>query len=170
MNWSFKLSGIIQALLLVVAGAGLGAYTVADWPTLSGMTVGELKQVQETNTEIIKKFGRSAALLYDNSDLVMRYSHWTVGHPQRVTFCPECYGTKISNTSEQAIAEISRSPSGVTSDDIVKDADEIDRAVSSVNSTIYGQRRSLLFSLMRLRYKGGATQPIRQPISVVKGH
>jgi len=164
----YTLVGIIQALLLVAAGAGLGAYTVVDWPTLSGMTVGELHTVQKTNTEIIKKFGRSAALLYDNSDLVMRYSHWTLGHPQRVMFCPECYGTPISNTADELIDRINQSPSGVTSDDIVRDADEIDRAVSSVNTTIYGQRRSLLFSLMQLRYKGVKTKSIRQPTTIVK--
>jgi len=159
MSFSFRRS--MSSLLLVLASAGIGAYTVADWPTLSGMTVGELQQVQVANTEIIKKIGHSAALLYDNSDLIMRYSHWTVGHVNRATFCPECYGTAISNTSEKLIAEINNSPSGVTSNDLVKDSEEIERAVGSINNTIYGQRRALLFSLMRLR--NGTCFLLRRP-------
>lgn len=165
MRWT--LVGIMQALLLVAAGAGLGAYTVVDWPTLSGFTVGELHTVQKTNTAIVKSLGHSAALLYDNSDLLMRYNHWTVGHPKEALFCPECVSDDISQTSGEWIAEIDSSPSGVTSNDIVKDSEEVYTAVGAINMAILQQRAPLVLTLKRLRDKGLKSKPARQPTTIV---
>ena len=136
---------------MVIASACVGAYSANSWPTLSGFTIGELREVQKINTETIKQLGRNAALLHDNSDLVMRYSHWTVGHPDPVSFCPECFSTPIANTADEVIDRINQSPSGATSDNLARDAEEILRGVSSIGASIYGQRRGLLFTLTTLR-------------------
>lgn len=149
MRWT--LVAIAQALSLVAVGAGVGAYTVADWPTLCGFTVGELQTVQKNNTETVRSLGHVAALLYDNSDLLMRYSHWTVGHTEVVPLCPECFNSDISQESDEFIAEINRSPDGVTSDDLVKDSEEIYRAVGATKMAIFRQRSPLVRTLERLR-------------------
>lgn len=163
MRFPINIKRAFRQSLLVISGMVFGAYFAVGWPTMSGLTLGEVQEIQKTNTEIVKSIGRVAALFHDSSDLIMRYSHWIQGHKEETPFCPECVGDEVAMISKNAFDEINNAPSGITSRDIVRDASEINRGVQSLELSIINQHRALLFKLVQLRNKRSLKKPSTRP-------
>ena len=135
-------------ILIFVIGVATGATAVFVLPIDSEISRMQSIQLRSQNTVSIDKVGVASELLYENSDLMQRFSHYTDGHHEKVMLCPECsVGEKsIFGEEEVPLHEDSRPDQS-----LLKDAYEISQGIERMCSSLRVQKESLSYTLQRLR-------------------
>ena len=124
--------------------------------------------LREQNTKIIQLFGELADDLYNNSDIMARFSHYTDNHQQVVTFCPECFNGNHDNLSEsgyrivppEEIIHIDSKSDATLYDDTVEIIERLQRIQSSLGT----QKVCLTHTLNVLRETNGYNDSNRKAI------
>ena len=122
------------------------------------------KEIKNINTAIMDKGMILSKQLSHNSDLMMRYSHYTTPHPEgeQQMGCPECGGNRIKH------AHIGHPPPTPpvslpdTMDQLERDAHEIDNLLGTYISCLQHQETALSFHLgeLRKRNKGKTAERV----------
>ena len=113
----------------------------------------EARQIRKENTATIDKVGLASQLLYENSDLMQRFSHYTDGHQKKVMMCPEC---SVGETSLLGDEEFSAGEDTRPDQSLLQDASEITRSIERMCSSLLIQQDTLTHTLQSLRQQGNA--------------
>ena len=113
----------------------------------SNATIGDVKQ---RNHSTLRALGLVSQVQTENSDLVMRFSHFTHDHTHAVGLCPECTSGGMGDDNP---VEISVDDVGLvlSLDHLVADANEIQMGVGNMLLGLKIQRDALRHYLLRLR-------------------
>ena len=84
----------------------------------------------------------------DNSDVMMRFSHYLLPHQKETPFCPECSGRALNTTP---VYELENTTAEITAQSLTDDAEEIRKGVVRLREQLSNQRQALLFTLAQLR-------------------
>ena len=117
-------------------------------PGPAGVTLQDWRVISQKNSRTVNELGLTAAALTDNSDVLMRFSHYLVPHKKRILFCPECSGHELNITP---IDDLKNNSAQITYQSLVDDAEEIRKGVLRIRSNLANQRHALLFTLSQLR-------------------
>ncbi len=101
------------------------------------------------NSDTINKIAEACDLLHRNSDLMGRYAHYTKPHIGTESFCMECSGSKVYEDDiplDEPIDDAQTKLSQVHDDSV-----EINKAISSIISSLLIQNDTLDNNLRRLR-------------------
>jgi len=103
------------------------------------------------NTDTINRIAKSCDLLYENSDLMARYSHYSTPHPVgvEIPFCMECSGGE-SNREDFGLGE-PKDEFYVRLSQVYDDALEVNTAVGRIVSSLLIQNETLNIHLNQLR-------------------
>ena len=110
-----------------------------------GQTDRQIKAKNDETYEVAEQVFRS---LEENSDLMMRYSHFTKPHRKTIPLCPEC-GSGIEDKFVPTSVDLSQED--VEPMDLHRDAKEIHEMMRSVHTTLLMQRMTLKHHLTALR-------------------
>lgn len=142
-----KYTNIIALLMLAGCGESeVGSQTQAG--PLANDEV-DIAAVIEVNTRVMGELGRTAELMSDSSDIIMRFSHFTDGHTAEVFLCPEC--SPDSETDEDADIEDPEEVIPETMVQLLKDANELYATALRFSSHLNHQQVALKRHLTQLR-------------------
>lgn len=118
------------------------------------------RAIRNMHTESIEAIGHLSVLMYQNSDLMMRFSHYTDSHPpgEEVLFCPECTLGKSSflDTYEESAEDT------IPDQTLLGDAQEVRGGIRGIAEGLLIQRQSLSHTLKRLREgRGGIYEKVK---------
>ena len=115
----------------------------------SDATIGSVKQ---RNHSTLRALGLVSQVQTENSDLVMRFSHFPDDHTHAVGLCPECTsdGTGDDNPVEISLDDVELV---LSLDHLVAYANEIQMGVGNMLLGLKIQRDALRHHLLRLRRK-----------------
>ena len=142
-----KYTNIIPLLMLVGCGESeVGSETKAG-PQPNDEV--DIASVIEVNSRVMDELGRSAELMSDSSDIIMRFSHFTDEHTAQVLLCPEC--SPESGTDEDLEIEDSEEVIPETMVQLLKDANELYATALRFSSHLNQQQVALKRHLTQLR-------------------
>lgn len=127
----------------------------------------EERAVRSANTDSITLLGVLSESMCANSDLMMRFSHYTDAHPSggEIMFCPECSRGKGSRFDSYTIAGSKPDDdtpwgslrsmwewwSGGYRQSLSQDAIEVQRGIRGISEGMLIQRQALRYTLSRMR-------------------
>jgi hypothetical protein len=126
-----------------------------------GVTVGHYtsegtnydSRLRDANTATIMELGAVAAVMYDNTDTMMRYSHYTEGHSVALLACPECGDSDADHMEPDALdAEYADTK---PDQNAIEDARELTLSVSTLRNHLVNQGVALRYTLEQLRKEQG---------------
>jgi len=101
------------------------------------------------NSDTINKIGRLSEVMHDNSDMMMRFSHYLTPHTTIVPVCPECGGRH--NVPQRAVYIDPVDDGQGTLDDLRSDALELNNSVARILASLMNQHVTLRNTLTKLR-------------------
>jgi len=107
-----------------------------------------IAEIIELNSKTIAQYGRMAELAEETSDMLMRLSHYTDGHTNRVALCPEC-AAKV-NVPEVEV-EDPEEDLPKTMQQLLDDANEIYHSARGISATFKNQQVAVELHLKKLR-------------------
>ena len=151
---SMKYTNIIALLMLVGCGESeVGRQTKAGSQPNEEV---DIAAVIEVNSRVMDELGRSAELMSDSSDILMRFSHFTDEHTAPVLLCPEC--SPESGTAEDLEIEDPEEIIPETMVQLLEDAKELHATALRFSNHLNLQQVALNKHLANLR----AGQPDRK--------
>lgn len=117
----------------------------------------EEQTVRDINTDTIILIGDLCDLMHDNSDLMMRFSHYTNRHhpSEEVWFCPECSMGNTSIIGKDNTTDTPQNPvrwwPGNYRQSLSKDAQEVRSGILGISGGLLIQKETLTRTLDRLR-------------------
>ncbi len=115
-------------------------------PRSEAVTV-SVDEIHDANTATIAELGKVAELLYQQADIMARFSHYTDGHTKQTLFCPECGGESKLPPEPEHYDDVDTKPD----QDLMGDAAEIQRSLQVFQAHLSGQLIGLKYTLKRLR-------------------
>ena len=134
-SWSI---GLLSGLLISPLSYAVYSYFVS--------TPGN---VVSLNTKNVNSVGQACDLLFSNSDLLMRYAHYTVPHTEFVNMCPECGDTQVHPETLEYGTPTDTFKTKLS--DVYQDSEEIDKGLQRIIHSLLLQRQTLSRNLERLR-------------------
>ena len=113
----------------------------------------QIKILADKNTRNMTEIGFVFEKMFENTGIMMRYSHYLDKHDPSATgpvpFCPECTNAKdeIIPMESSSIAE----DVDLTFDQLFKDADEMHDSIYIIKSSLYNQGIKLKHTLKQLK-------------------
>ncbi len=147
----------LRVVVAMIIGGAAATATIFYLPLESGLTRSDVLTIHENNARALWLGADVANLCYENSDLMMRFSHYTDHHPPgaEIPFCPECTKDK-KPVGGPAIFYNSDQPGlDLPPTSVVKDSREIMNDIGRSLSSLKIQNTTLKYTLRRLREKAG---------------
>jgi hypothetical protein len=114
----------------------------------------EVQKVINANYRIFEEIEKTFDLTISNSDVIMRLSHYTDGHSDKVIFCPECFNSPMNhddNTKHQEHID----PISIDMNQLLKDSEEFRQTFQLINASLVNQEFSIKHALKQLKLKEG---------------
>ena len=107
------------------------------------------------NTDVMKVSESVFKQLKNNSDIMMRYSHYLNGHDpsvKREPFCPQCAEEIPERLAKHFLTEFEDKPEEVpeTFEQLLRDCSELESSAKRVASSLYSQSVTLERNLKKL--------------------
>jgi len=135
-------------IVVFVLGGLTGAIAVFTLPIDSELSRMQVIQLRAENTGSMNGLGQVSELLYENSDLMQRFSHYTDGHPRKVMVCPEC---SVGEESIFGPEEITVDEDTHVDQSLVEDGLEVKQGIDRIRTSLLNQNQTLSYTLKRLR-------------------
>jgi hypothetical protein len=106
---------MLEVLCLIMVAFTLCLLLVIDWGVPASLVPPE---AQEDASAAIESMMAVNGLMEENTDILMRFSHYTTPHTEPTAMCPECSGSPLAVfvPPEELREHTSRLPSSVASD------------------------------------------------------
>jgi hypothetical protein len=137
---SFK--GLAVAIIGTILFLGGYSLSIADRQY-------EIDEVTEQNDKVFHAMQRAFEQSVKNSDIIVRYSHYTDLHTDPVPFCPECFNSPDGHDD----MEMNASPEEIKSSikQLLLDSIEFEESFKRMSSSLFNQRHTLQHTLNQLR-------------------
>ena len=137
----------------VVAGFAISPVGLMLWNTLGASP----REIKDRNTEIVEAQAAVAALLTENTDLMLRLAHYVNRHPVKGgVMCPICSADDLHPIDWDTKPDIPQPPPICLPDTLAQlraDADEIHAAAESTLYSLMLQKNTLAHFLRTLRHR-----------------
>ena len=130
-----------------------------------------LQTLRQTNNSVYLQIRDVTQLLIDNSDLMMRFSHYENQHDPNAEhqfLCPECVSeesrdkdTSVSQASltEEEVQQIEKDALSYCTEDAIYDADEIRKQIQNIGMGLLNQNIKLKHTLSKMRLDAEDSPP-----------
>jgi hypothetical protein len=110
----------------------------------------KLQLILNKNEQLFLEISKTFDLTVKNSDVILRFSHYTDGHKTKTNFCPECFNTSLYS-DDKLKHEPNIEPVKVDLDQLLKDSNEFCESIKVLNASLVNQNFALSHTLSQLK-------------------